>query len=177
MSAQLFFLVYKLRELHPFLPSLIYYSGVYLPYVLVGGLAVYLFISGQYIFRKRLFITVASLVSAGIAFLASVFIRGVYSSPRPFVSLKIIIPLIDESKKAFQSFPSNHASVFFAIGTFLYFYHTRLGALYLIAAALISIARVAAGVHWPMDVFAGAALGVASAHLIKWLTKGIKKNL
>lgn len=136
----------------------------------------YLFLGGYSGLKKRFFILLGSFVSSGIGYLGVLFVRAFYSSPRPFMT-KGVMPLIDKSNEALSSFPSAHAAVFFALGTFLYFYHTRLGALYLIGAALIGIARVMAGVHWPLDIVAGAALGVASAHLIKWFTQGIKRNL
>ena len=177
MNTQFFLFLYTIQKSYPFIPLVVRFFGVYLPYVLVGGLGLYLFLSGQYIFRKRLFIVLASFVSGGIALLIALFIRSLYQSPRPFTALKQIVPLIDESKQSLQSFPSNHAAVFFAFGTFIYFYNTRLGALYLIAAVLMGIARVMAGVHWPLDIVVGAALGVASAYLIKLFTQGIKKNL
>lgn len=177
MNTQVFLFLYNLLGLHPFISPIVYFLGNSLSYLLVGGFFVYLFFGRKLIFKKRLFILLTSLVSGSIASICVFFIRSMYHSPRPFVLLKTVVPLINESNQALQSFPSNHAAIFFAIGTFIYFYHTRLGAAYLIAAIFISIARVVAGVHWPLDILAGATIGVASAHLIKWLTQGIKKNL
>lgn len=176
MHTQLFFFLYSLRNLHPFAPTIIAFIGHYLPYAMAGGLLLYLFLGGYYGLKKRFFILLGSFVSSGIGYLAVLLVRAFYSSPRPF-TMKGVVPLIDASNTALTSFPSGHAAFFFALGTFLYFYNTRLGALYLIGAAFISVARVMAGVHWPFDIVAGAVLGILSAHFIRWFTQGIKKNL
>lgn len=44
----------------------------------------------------------------------------------------------------------------------------------LAAAALVSIARVFVGVHWPADVRAGAAIGIASAFAVRELLRKVK---
>jgi membrane-associated phospholipid phosphatase len=52
----------------------------------------------------------------------------------------------------------------------LFAVHRRLGAVALLAAALMSVARVYVGVHYPGDVVAGAVVGVAvAALLLTWL--------
>jgi undecaprenyl-diphosphatase len=63
----------------------------------------------------------------------------------------------------FPSFPSGHAAVAFAVA-FVIGLHYRNRAAWitsLIGAAIISFSRVYLGVHYPLDVLAGAFLGVA----------------
>ena len=59
-----------------------------------------------------------------------------------------------------HSFPSGHATTSFACATVLALMLPRLRVPLLLLAAAISWSRVYVGVHWPLDVFAGAALGV-----------------
>ena len=60
-----------------------------------------------------------------------------------------------------RSFPSNHAANITAAMTILaYFYRRRRHAFYSVAA-LVSFSRVYVGVHYPLDVVAGAWLGFA----------------
>lgn len=69
-----------------------------------------------------------------------------------------------------KSFPSAHATNHFALSIYLWivlrrkYRHT--GFLLVFWAAMVSYAQVYVGVHYPVDVLAGAALGVA----IGWLT-------
>jgi undecaprenyl-diphosphatase len=65
------------------------------------------------------------------------------------------------------SFPSDHATAAFAIAVALLLRHRKAGLLALVLAAIVSVARVAVGTHYPGDVAAGAALGAAAA-LILW---------
>jgi undecaprenyl-diphosphatase len=62
-----------------------------------------------------------------------------------------------------HSFPSGHAATSFACATVLASFAPRLAVpLYLLAAA-IAYSRVYVGVHYPLDVLAGALLGVGVA--------------
>jgi len=59
-----------------------------------------------------------------------------------------------------HSFPSGHATMSFACATVLALMLPRLRVPLFLLAAAISWSRVYVGVHWPLDVLAGAALGV-----------------
>lgn len=74
-----------------------------------------------------------------------------------------VAQLVSENK---WSFPSRHMTFFFAISTALYFYNKRWGVVFLIAALLIGIARVIAGVHYPLDILGGAVIGVITSYLV-----------
>src|SRR4029078_6397487 len=59
------------------------------------------------------------------------------------------------------SFPSDHATGAFALAFGIWLYDRTIGALLLAVAALLSFARVFVGTHYPGDVVAGAAIGIA----------------
>ncbi len=64
------------------------------------------------------------------------------------------------------SFPSGHATVAFACATTIALAVPRLALPLFALAALVAWSRVYVGVHYPLDVLAGAILGVALAFAI-----------
>ncbi|WP_329568596.1 phosphatase PAP2 family protein [Kitasatospora sp. NBC_01266] len=61
------------------------------------------------------------------------------------------------------SFPSNHSVIAFAAAVALCVAYRRLGAVALVAAALMAASRVWIGVHYPHDVVVGALIGILVA--------------
>ena len=70
------------------------------------------------------------------------------------------------------SFPSDHAAAIFAIAfSFWLSGNKKLGWFVFIIGILISIFRVAAGIHWPSDILAGVVVGLVAAYLINLFDK------
>ncbi|MBA3842179.1 MAG: phosphatase PAP2 family protein [Actinobacteria bacterium] len=65
-----------------------------------------------------------------------------------------------------HSFPSGHSSTSFAAATVIAAISPRLRIPAFVLAAGIAFSRVYNGVHWPLDVLAGSALGVLIALLL-----------
>ena len=121
---------------------------------------------------KELFIIGASVVSA---YIVTFILKTLVHAPRPFVTLQNIHPLVSETP--YDSFPSGHATVFFALATVIYCYDKKWGIVFFILAILIALSRVVSGVHYPGDVLAGAAIGIAVSYIaFKALSKMIKKE-
>lgn len=139
----------------------------YLPYAIVLAFAALLFYS-SYEKREKIKIFWTALFSTAIARFGVVeLIRLFYHRPRPFVAFNTE-PLFPEHS---WSFPSGHAAFFFALAASLYFYNKKWGAWFFIAATIISVSRVIAGVHYPSDILGGALVGIAVAYVVSWTTK------
>ncbi len=69
------------------------------------------------------------------------------------------------------SFPSSHATNYFAAATLITFFYKKTKWLFFILATSIAFSRVYVGVHFPFDVLAGAFEGVLLAFIIfqSWL--------
>jgi undecaprenyl-diphosphatase len=65
-----------------------------------------------------------------------------------------------------HAFPSGHTATAFAAATVLSVLVPRAAPAFYILAAAIGYSRLYVGVHWPLDVIAGAVIGVATALLL-----------
>ena len=110
-------------------------------------------------------------ICAGIAIgLANAFIaicNLFYNRPRPFVYIPELMANVERIFYAptDSSFPSNMAAVVFSIAVAVWISNRKLGLLLCIPAFLVCFARVFAGVHYPLDILAGAGIGILSAYL------------
>lgn len=144
------------------------FCAVYLGYVLLFVLLCFLLINGKKYWRM-----VAESVAAAlfVRFVLVNFIRMLRFRPRPFTyeNFNALIPY-DYDK---TSFPSGHASFYFALSAIIYAYNKKAGMFFFAASFLISLGRVFVGVHWPSDIVVGAVLGV----VIGWLLNRVFKKL
>ena len=117
--------------------------------------------SAERALRQRVWLAVMVSVIAGLCLAA--LVAQLYSDARPFVSRTDTRLLV--SHAADNGFPSDHATVSFAVAGTLIWWRPWLGILAIFLASLIGFARVFVGVHWPSDVAAGAAIGIVSGAL------------
>ncbi|UZM96955.1 phosphatase PAP2 family protein [Lysinibacillus sp. MHQ-1] len=67
------------------------------------------------------------------------------------------------------SFPSNHAAGAFALAFALLWKRKKIGAVLLVMACLMALSRIFIGVHYPLDVLAGACIGLGVTYIVMWL--------
>jgi undecaprenyl-diphosphatase len=104
-----------------------------------------------------LLVVTADLAADGISLVLRQWIGRlrpplVYPEPRPLVPTPHT-----------GSFPSGHSATAFACATVIAWASPRLALPAFVLAALVAWSRVYVGVHWPLDVLGGAALGVLVA--------------
>lgn len=129
--------------------KLLTYS-VYLSY---PTLLLYLFLFFREKLIKAVFIPAIMLVFVSV-------IRKIINRPRPYAALEIE-PIIKKEKTG-ESMPSRHSfSVFMIAMTFFYVNPIASVPLFAVGIAL-GLVRVIAGVHYPSDILAGAAIGILS---------------
>ncbi len=123
-----------------------------------------------YFFRhRRVFWT--ALVSAILSrAILTELIRFFWERPRPFAALEQVKLLIPKDG-AEPSFPSGHASFLFAIAFAVYLSDKRIGGILIIAALVMTLARIYTGAHYPSDILGGIIVAMVSVVLVKKLKR------
>jgi len=111
--------------------------------------------------------SVAAVLGAGLALAVGKVISELVDRSRPFVADPHGVHLFS-GHAADPSFPSDHATAAFAIAVAIVLRKRGWGIVALVAATVLSVGRVAIGIHYPSDVLAGAALGAAAALALWW---------
>lgn len=116
------------------------------------------------------FVWVAASITG--ALIIAVSMKVLLAVPRPFLSGMHTLFVYG----GYNSFPSGHATLFAALTFSMFLFHLVRGWWFLVSAIIIGLARVVAGVHYPIDIFVGYMIGALSAYLIcmyirPWITK------
>lgn len=102
-----------------------------------------------------------ALFSANIL---SAFFKYLFSKPRPFETINEIVPLFYYSDLG--SFPSGHALVFAVILGIAWWWKSKIVWVYVLGLLGITVARVASGIHFVADVFAGVCIGFTLVYIL-----------
>jgi len=168
LNTSIFLAINQMSGQSAFFDKIIVIFGDYLAYILVAAfLGLFLYKSISRFDKIALFVTAAAGAILGRGVLVEI-IRFFYHHPRPVVALPQIQPLIFESS---YSFPSGHATLFFMLSAVIYHYNKKIGVIFFILSAFMGLARIAAGVHYPLDILGGAILGILIAGVCIFLTR------
>ncbi len=103
------------------------------------------------------------------AWLTTAFLKVLIGNLRPFEIYQNFEPLFIHGGG--DSFPSGHATVFAALSVMLYMIHRKGGLALALVTFLISVSRVIAGIHFPLDVVVGWLIGTFVAYFVFVLFK------
>jgi undecaprenyl-diphosphatase len=104
-----------------------------------------------------------ALATVGFASLVVLIVNQHYFRPRPFIDHDLMILFYQPTD---SSFPSHPATVGFSIASSVWQANKRMGAFLYVLAALWGTSRVFAGVCYPLDVAAGALIGIVMSYVV-----------
>jgi undecaprenyl-diphosphatase len=128
-------------------------------------------IAGLGYVRKR-FPLRQAITDAGWSALVALFASNIFGELvgrlRPYEVSSEVMRLIPPPL-TLHAFPSGHTAVAFACAAALTLGSPAWGMVALVLAAVVGVARVFAGVHYPSDIVAGAILGILCAIFVRWI--------
>lgn len=155
LDRRVFQWIYAAGHHNAFWDVLAIFFAQWLPYLLCIAFLVLIYYQKGW--RRKVYLfceaALAVIIARGIV---TTVIHYLYHEPRPF-GFYNFTPLISESG---WSFPSAHAAWFFALALVVWFANRAWGWWFLGLSVFMGIARIYAGVHWPMDIVGGAAIGL-----------------
>src|SRR3989339_1174633 len=174
LNSNIFYFFYNLSHQSVFLDDLIVFVAHMLPYLVIVSAFIYLLVHHEVITSKNPFEAlkqkwkeiVLVFFSGGIAWCVATLLKFVFHTNRPYLALQDIEPLISKTD---YSFPSGHATFFMALGVAMYLSHKKSGYVFILFALLIGLARIAVGVHFPVDILGGFLLGGFIAYCVSFL--------
>ena len=124
--------------------------------------------------RRRPLLLARVVLADGCAQLLAYAIKQASGRARPSTIYEHPKPLVCAPHDG--SLPSGHAASSFACATVLAFAIPRYAWAFYLLAAAIAWSRVYVGVHYPLDVLGGAALGVVVATALRMLEAALRRS-
>lgn len=110
---------------------------------------------------------------AGSYVLVELILKPLVGRLRPTLEMGAII--VGNQKPDF-SFPSGHATIAFAMAGVLSAYEPKFRTWFYALAVCISLSRIVVGVHYPLDVIAGAVFGWGIGQSVLYMRKFLRYN-
>ena len=122
---------------------------------------------------RRWGVLLLTVVAVALADWSATGLKALFDRERPPLRLPEPEPLIRVPDSG--SFPSGHAATSFAGATILALAFPRLAVPLYVLATAVAFSRVYVGVHYPLDIVAGAALGVAVALAVRRGARALRR--
>ncbi len=175
MNDTIFYFFYGLAHQGVSLDNIIIFFATYFPYLVVWFAVMFLLFhhdvfkaeNPYQVFLQKRKEVMGMFYSGLVAWFLSIVLKILIHSPRPFDVLQNVNALFVPTD---FSFPSGHAAFFSALAFDLFFLHRKVGYVFIVFALIIGIARIVAGVHFPVDILGGLVLGFVVAFVVKKLT-------
>ena len=172
LDVQLLYFLNDLTGKSQIFDALTIFLASYLQYILIAAFFLLLYVSA-YSKREKLSLFLPVALSAVIArFGITEIIRFFYHRPRPFLTYQLHQLILENE----WSFPSGHSAFFFAMATAIYLYNKKWGIGFFIAALLMNVSRIIAGVHYPSDILGGMVVGIVVAYAIFYIASEMARN-
>jgi undecaprenyl-diphosphatase len=152
---------------HDWLEDPLRFCALSAQWFFVGILVVLFFARGKWKSVNGRRGVAAAGLSATLALVVAQVIAALWDRARPYEAHASAHLFISRSPDS--SFPSDHATVAFALAVAVFIWHRRAGWLMLAMATVLAVSRVAVGTHYPSDVLGGAAIGAACALVVHYL--------
>jgi len=172
MNNAIFSFFYNLAHQSIFFDNLVIFFAVYFPYLVVFLAGIFLLMhheifkvesTFQILMQKKKEI-LSVFFSSFLAYFLALILKLIFNTSRPFVDLPSVYTLFPETG---YTFPSGHAATFAALAFAIFFIHKKAGYVFMFFTLIIGLARIVAGVHFPMDILGGFILGALVAYFIK----------
>lgn len=169
VDAFLFNFLHSFAGRSPALDFLIIFFATYLPWIMAAAFLYLILANRPFLEARRIVIELVAALFVGRIVITG-GIRYLVHRARPFT--------LPDAQSLFvttgSSFPSAHATLLFAGGTIVYAYDRRLGIAFYALSALVCLARIMAGVHYPSDIVAGMGAGLVAGAGVLWAARRLK---
>jgi len=172
MNEIIFFFFYNLAHQNVFFDDLVIFFAIYFPYVVIFLAGVFLIMHHEVfkaestfqVFLEKKKEIMRAFFAGVLAWVLAYMLKFLFYVQRPFDAFSQVRSLFPETGYAF---PSGHATFFMALALSIFFFHKKAGFIFMFFTLIIGLARIIAGVHFPIDILGGFILGALVALLLK----------
>src|SRR5687767_11952880 len=143
---------------------------------LIWYFSAYGVLRGRGLGRRGLWAALSVLVGMAVPWTAAELLKLAFQRPRPFETIAEAPARLQFDPQSY-SFPSGDAALAMGAAVALGQMYPRLRAPAILIAAGIAVARVAVGVHYPLDVTAGALVGVVGGLFAPAIVTRIRRQM
>jgi undecaprenyl-diphosphatase len=172
MNDSIFLFFHNFANQSAFVDQVIVFFSYFFPFVVVFLAAIFLLKHHEVLnaespwraFLEKKREVLESFFTGIFAWIIARVLKVLFATARPIEALANINPLIEKSD---FSFPSGHATFFMALAFSIFYFHKKAGYFFIACALVIGVARIMAGVHYPVDILGGFVLGALIAYLVE----------